>query len=125
MMECVNAYTKADSVPEALFLDFLKILNPFAPHLSEELNRLLGQENLLSEQAWPSYDDSLLVESEITIIVQVNGKLRAKLQVPADISKEELESQAQADPSVQQHLEGKTIRKIIVVPNKLVNIVAN
>ena len=125
MMECVNAYTKADSVPEALFLDFLKILNPFAPHLSEELNRLLGQENLLSEQAWPSYDDSLLVESEITIIVQVNGKLRAKLQVPADISKEELESQAQADPSVPQHLEGKTIRKIIVVPNKLVNIVAN
>ena len=125
MMECVNAYTKADSVPEALFLDFLKILNPFAPHLSEELNSLLGQENLLSEQDWPSYDDSLLVESEITIIVQVNGKLRAKLQVPADISKEELESQAQADPSVQQHLEGKTIRKIIVVPNKLVNIVAN
>ena len=125
MMECVNAYTKADSVPEALFLDFLKILNPFAPHLSEELNSLLGQENLLSEQAWPSYDDSLLVESEITIIVQVNGKLRAKLQVPADISKEELESQAQADPSVPQHLEGKTIRKIIVVPNKLVNIVAN
>ncbi|MEM9080085.1 MAG: class I tRNA ligase family protein [Verrucomicrobiota bacterium] len=125
MMECVNAYTKADTVPQDLFLDFLKILNPFAPHLTEELNSLLGQSELLSEQPWPKFDQSLLVESEITIIVQVNGKLRAKLQVPADISKDDLEETAKADPKVQEHTEGKTIRKVIVVPNKLVNIVAN
>ena len=125
MMECVNAYTKASAIPQGLFLDFLRILNPFAPHLSEELNSLLNQNQLLSEQAWPSYDESLLVESEITVIVQVNGKLRAKLQVPADLGKDELEAQAKADLSVQQHTEGKTIRKVIVIPGKLVNIVAN
>ena len=125
MMECVNAYTKADSISLDLFQDFLKILNPFAPHLSEELNSLLGQESLLSEQEWPQFDESLLVESEITIIVQVNGKLRAKLQVPADMSKEDLEALAKEDSKVQAQTEGKTIRKVIVVPGKLVNIVAN
>ena len=125
MMECVNAYTKADSISLDLFQDFLKILNPFAPHLSEELNSLLGQESLLSEQEWPQFDESLLVESEITIIVQVNGKLRAKLQVSADMSKEDLEALAKEDSKVQAQTEGKTIRKVIVVPGKLVNIVAN
>ena len=125
MMECVNAYTKADSISLDLFQDFLKILNPFAPHLSEELNSLLGQDSLLSEQEWPQFDESLLVESEITIIVQVNGKLRAKLQVSADMSKEDLEALAKEDSKVQAQTEGKTIRKVIVVPGKLVNIVAN
>ncbi|MBK1834139.1 leucine--tRNA ligase [Roseibacillus ishigakijimensis] len=125
MMECVNAYTKAEAVPQDLFLDFLRILNPFAPHLTEELNSQLGQTALLSEQAWPKYDEALLVESEITIIVQVNGKLRAKLQVPAEMSKGDLEATALAEPKVQAHTDGKTIRKVIVVPGKLVNIVAN
>ena len=125
MMECVNAYTSAKEIPQDLYLDFLRVLNPFAPHLSEELNSLLGQSELLSEQAWPQFDESLLVESEITIIVQVNGKLRAKLQVPADSDKATLEDLAKADPSAQQYTEGKTIRKVIVVPGKLVNIVAN
>lgn len=127
MMECANAYTKAGSVPHALFLDFLRILNPFAPHLTEELNALVqgASSPLLSEQIWPTYNESLLVESEITIIVQVNGKLRAKLQVPADIEKTNLEELAQNEPGVQQHTDGKTVRKVIVVPGKLVNIVAN
>ena len=125
MMECVNAYTSEDSVPADLFHKFLLILNPFAPHITEEINQRLNGEELLSEQTWPSYDESLLVESEITIIVQVNGKLRAKLQVPADIAKDELEAQAQADPKVKEFTDGKTIRKVIVVPGKLVNIVAS
>ncbi|MDP0492199.1 MAG: class I tRNA ligase family protein [Verrucomicrobiota bacterium JB023] len=125
MMECVNAYTKAPEVPQDLFLDFLRILNPFAPHLSEELNSQLGQSELLSEQAWPKYDEALLVESEITIIVQVNGKLRSRVQVPADMSKGDIEATALADEKIQGHIEGKTIRKVIVVPGKLVNIVAN
>ncbi|WP_411845840.1 class I tRNA ligase family protein [Roseibacillus persicicus] len=125
MMECVNAYTSAKEIPQDLFLDFLKVLNPFAPHLSEELNAKLGGTELLSEQTWPQYDESLLVESEITIIVQVNGKLRSKLQVPADFSKGDLESAALADEKVKVHTDGKTIRKVIVVPGKLVNIVAN
>jgi leucyl-tRNA synthetase len=125
MMECSNAYQSAKEIPQDLFLAFLRVLNPFAPHLTEEINSKFSQSGLLSEQPWPEYDESLLVESEITLIVQVNGKLRAKLQVPADTDKATLEELAQADANVQQHTDGKTIRKIIVVPGKLVNIVAN
>ncbi|MDG1070911.1 MAG: leucine--tRNA ligase [Akkermansiaceae bacterium] len=125
MMECTNAYTAAGEIPRDLFLTFLKLLNPFAPHLSEEINSALGESELLSEQSWPVLDESLLVESEIQIIVQVNGKLRARLTVPADISKEDLEAQALADSNVTTHTDGKTVRKVIVIPGKLVNIVAN
>jgi leucyl-tRNA synthetase len=125
MMECTNAYTAAGEIPRHLFLTFLKLLNPFAPHLSEEINSALGESELLSEQSWPVLDESLLVESEIQIIVQVNGKLRARLTVPADISKEDLEAQALADSNVTAHTDGKTVRKVIVIPGKLVNIVAN
>ncbi|OUV10036.1 MAG: leucine--tRNA ligase [Verrucomicrobiaceae bacterium TMED86] len=125
MMECANAYTAAGEIPRHLFLTFLKLLNPFAPHLSEEINSALGESELLSEQSWPVLDESLLVESEIQIIVQVNGKLRARLTVPADISKADLEAQALADANVTTHTDGKTVRKVIVIPGKLVNIVAN
>jgi leucyl-tRNA synthetase len=125
MMECSNACTSAGEVPRDLFLTFLKLLNPFAPHLSEEINAALGETELLSEQAWPELDESLLVESEIQLIVQVNGKLRARIMVPADISKEDAEKQALAEENVQSFIDGKTIRKVIVVPGKLVNIVAN
>ena len=125
MMECTNAYTAADEIPRDLFLTFLKLLNPFAPHLSEEINSALGESELLSEQSWPVLDESLLVESEIQIIVQVNGKLRARLTVPADIGKEDLEAEALADSKVTTHTDGKIVRKVIVIPGKLVNIVAN
>ena len=125
MMECTNAYTAVGEIPRDLFLTFLKLLNPFAPHLSEEINSALGESELLSEQSWPVLDESLLVESEIQIIVQVNGKLRARLTVPADISKEDLEAQALADANVTTHTDGKIVRKVIVIPGKLVNIVAN
>ena len=125
MMECTNAFTSAKSIPRGLFLTFLKLLNPFAPHLTEEINSALGESELLSEQTWPVLDESLLVEAEIQIIVQVNGKLRARLTVPADISKPELEALALADENVTAHTDGKTVRKVIVVPGKLVNIVAN
>ncbi|MDB4726903.1 leucine--tRNA ligase [bacterium] len=125
MMECTNAYTAAGEIPRDLFLTFLKLLNPFAPHLSEEINSALGESELLSEQSWPVLDESLLVESEIQIIVQVNGKLRARLTVPADLSKADLEAQALADANVTTHTDGKTVRKVIVIPGKLVNIVAN
>jgi len=125
MMECSNACTSAGEVPRDLFLTFLKLLNPFAPHLSEEINAALGETELLSEQAWPELDESLLVESEIQLIVQVNGKLRARIMVPADVSKEDAEKAALADENVTTHTDGKTVRKVIVVPGKLVNIVAN
>jgi len=125
MMECSNAFTSAGSIPRDLFLTFLRVLNPFAPHLTEEVNSALGETELLSEQTWPVLDESLLVEAEIQIIVQVNGKLRARLTVPAEISKPDLEAQALADENVTAHTDGKTVRKVIVVPGKLVNIVAN
>ncbi len=125
MMECTNAYTSANEVPRDLFLTFLKLLNPFAPHLSEEINAALGESELLSEQTWPELDESLLVESEIQLIVQVNGKLRARIMVPADVSKEDAEKEALAEENVQSFIDGKTVRKVIVVPGKLVNIVAN
>ena len=124
-MECTNAYTAAAEIPRDLFFTFLKLLNPFAPHLSEEIHHALGGDGLLSEQAWPVLDESLLVESEIQVVVQVNGKLRAKLNVPADLSKDELEKVALADPNVLSHTDGKTVRKVIVIPGKLVNVVAN
>ncbi len=125
MMECTNAYTSATEIPKGLFLTFLKLLSPFAPHLAEELNQLLGETELLSEQLWPQLDESLLVETEIQLIVQVNGKLRSRIQVAADISKDDAEKAALADENVQAHTEGKTVRKVIVVPGKLINIVAN
>jgi leucyl-tRNA synthetase len=125
MMECTNAYTAAKEVPKDLFLTFLKLLSPFAPHLTEEINSILEEGELLSEQRWPELDESLLVESEIQLIVQVNGKLRARIQVPVDVSKEDAEKAALADENVTAHTNGKTVRKVIVVPGKLVNIVAN
>ncbi|MDC0291178.1 leucine--tRNA ligase, partial [Akkermansiaceae bacterium] len=125
MMECTNAYTAAKEVPKDLFLTFLKLLSPFAPHLAEEINSILEEGELLSEQRWPELDESLLVESEIQLIVQVNGKLRARILVPADVSKEDAEKAALADENVTAHTNGKTVRKVIVVPGKLVNIVAN
>jgi leucyl-tRNA synthetase len=125
MMECTNAYTAAKEVPKDLILTFLKLLSPFAPHLAEEINSILEEGELLSEQRWPELDESLLVESEIQLIVQVNGKLRARIQVPADVSKEDAEKAALADENVTAHTDGKTVRKVIVVPGKLVNIVAN
>ena len=125
MMECTNAYTAAKEVPKDLILTFLKLLSPFAPHLAEEINSILQEGELLSEQRWPELDESLLVESEIQLIVQVNGKLRARIQVPADVSKEDAEKAALGDENITAHTDGKTVRKVIVVPGKLVNIVAN
>ena len=89
------------------------------------IRKLLFSTKRSSDQPWPRVDEKALVKSSITIVVQVNGKVRSKLDVANGISKEEMEALAQADTNVQKFTEGKTIRKVIVVPNKLVNIVAN
>lgn len=128
MMVCLKVlqdHEKKNGLPIPEFTTFLQLLNPFAPHLTEELNKSIGNESLLSELDWPQFDASKLIEAEKTIIVQVNGKLRARLQVAADINKEALEALALADEGVTSFTEGKTIRKVIVIPGKLVNIVAN
>jgi leucyl-tRNA synthetase len=125
MMICTNAFTQAEVVPLKEFTQFLTVLNPFAPHLSEEINARLGGAAMLSETAWPAYDEAALVRSEIELVVQVNGKLRDRLMVSKDIDEEGAKAAAFASSRVNEHLEGKTIRKIVFIPGKIFNIVAN
>jgi leucyl-tRNA synthetase len=103
----------------------LTLLSPMTPHLCEELWAAMGHTTFVSEEPWPQYDETALTSDVVTVVVQVNGKLRARLDVPADADKETVEKQALADENIQRHVEGKTIRKVIVIPGKLVNIVAN
>jgi leucyl-tRNA synthetase len=101
------------------------LISPIAPHISQQLWQELGNSDLVIDAAWPSVDESALIKTSIEIVVQVGGKVRAKLQVAADADKDSIEKMAFADPNVQKFIDGKTIRKVIVVPGKLVNIVAN
>jgi leucyl-tRNA synthetase len=132
MMELLNALQKfelKDNQDLAVFheglLALVKMLNPFTPHICEALWTLLEQENSLQSADWPSVDKSALVEDEKLIIVQVNGKVRAKLTVAADIDKQALETLALDAENVKAFTAEKTVRKVIVIPGKLVNIVAN
>jgi leucyl-tRNA synthetase len=125
LMVFVNEAYKADALPYEYVAGFVQLLAPIAPHIGEELWSILGNEEGISYVPWPTYDESALVEDEIEVVFQVNGKVRAKANVPADADKAMLEELAQSNELVKEQLNGKTIRKIIVVPNKLVNIVAN
>jgi leucyl-tRNA synthetase len=130
-MECVNEFTQAEQRSASALATFLQLLNPYAPHLSEELNAQLAAKfdgvpaEPLAYQTWPVYDESFLVEDEIEMVVQVNGKLRDKITVATGASKESIETKALAAEKLQPFLEGNTVRRVIVVPGKLVNIVAN
>ena len=122
MMSFVNdVYAKGDITKEE-FHTLLTLLNPVAPHITEELNELLGYETPLYATAWPKWDEAALVASTIELGVQVNGKVRARVTVPAGLSKEETEARVLAAPEVQPWIEGKTVRKVIAVKN-IVNIV--
>ncbi|HFC29655.1 MAG TPA: leucine--tRNA ligase, partial [Oceanospirillales bacterium] len=101
----------------------VKMLSPIVPHITQELWTKLGNNGLIVDESWVEVDESALVKDEIQMMIQVNGKLRAKINVPANATKDEIESQAQDDANVQRFTEGKQIRKIIVVPKRLVNIV--
>lgn len=125
LMVFVNEAYKADALPYEYVEGFVQLLAPIAPHIGEELWSILGNDNGISYVPWPTYDESALVEDEFEVVFQVNGKVRAKAMVPADAEKSVLEQLAQENELVQEQLQGKTIRKVIVVPNKLVNIVAN
>ena len=131
MMECTNAMTSADVVDVQDYDAFLTLLNPFAPHLTEEIHSRLQTafpalvQTQLCQKSWPEWEEALLEENTVPMVIQVNGKLRDKLEVPKDISREELEKQALASAKVKTFLNGVTVRKVIVVPGRLVNIVAN
>ncbi|MCC6416681.1 MAG: leucine--tRNA ligase [Gemmataceae bacterium] len=123
MMELTNHLTTLDARPQRALGTFVLLLSPFAPHLAEELWRALGHTQTLAYEPWPAYDEALTQEDAIEVPVQVNGKLRSKVHVPADIDQEKLQAAALAEEKVRALIEGKQIRKVIVVPRKLVNIV--
>jgi leucyl-tRNA synthetase len=129
MMICTNAFTQADVVPLREFTQFLTVLNPFAPHLTEEIHARLAaitgrRPSLLSESPWPAHDEAALVRSEIEFIIQVNGKLRDRLMLSKDADEAAVTAAASESSRVKEHTDGKTIRKIVFVPGKLLNIVA-
>ena len=129
MMICTNEFTNAKPRPIEAMRLFLPLLSPFAPHLVEELwshlaTKFAGFEGLASQSAWPSWNEDYLVVSEVSYALQVNGKVRGHLTVPIAAGKESVEKAALADASLASQLEGKVIKKIIVVPGRLVNIVA-
>ncbi|WP_107951315.1 leucine--tRNA ligase [Lysinibacillus parviboronicapiens] len=123
MMVFINDCYKADVVPTAYAQGFVKMLAPIVPHVAEELWQLLGHEGSISYEEWPAYDESKLVDDEVEVAVQVAGKVRAKIIVAKDASKEDIEKVALADDKVQEYMAGKTLVKVIVIPGKLVNIV--
>ncbi len=126
MMIFINAVYKENTFPKEYAEGFIKLLNPLAPHMSEELwETVFGHNNTLAYETWPTYDLEKTKDNDVTIVIQINGKLRDKVSVPATATKEEIEQTALNTNRVQELIAGLTIRKVIVVPGKLVNIVAN
>lgn len=125
LMVFVNEANKVDALPYEYVEGFVQLLAPIAPHIGEELWQILGNEESLTYVPWPTYDEAALVEDEVEVVFQVNGKLRGKQNVARGLSKEELEQIAMNHEAVKEFIEGKTVRKVITVPDKLVNIVAN
>jgi leucyl-tRNA synthetase len=122
-MELINELSKAPDDPAARFAaeTAVSLLQPYTPHIAEELWIALGHERLW-EQPWPQADPAMLERETIELVLQVNGKVRDRVEVPAGLSEEELVARARASVKVQAHLQGEE-RKVIVVPDKLVNIV--
>ncbi|HBC7243235.1 TPA: leucine--tRNA ligase [Enterococcus faecalis] len=125
LMVFVNEANKVDALPYEYVEGFVQLLAPIAPHIGEELWQILGNEESLTYVPWPTYDEAALVEDEVEVVFQVNGKLRGKQNVARGLSKEELEQIAMNHEAVKEFIEGKTVRKVIAVPDKLVNIVAS
>jgi leucyl-tRNA synthetase len=125
MMEFTNHLTKLEVRPRSVLEPFVLLLSPFAPHLGEELWRALGHQQTLAYEPWPKFDPALTKADEVEVPVQVNGKVRVKLTVPADISEDALRQTALDDARVRELLTGKQVRKVIVVPKKLVNLVVS
>jgi len=128
MMIFVNAFTNVEMIPLSAMRSFLILLNPFAPHIGSELwERLNAKFNDvrgdITEQSWPSYDERLLAEDEVEVVIQINGKLRDRIKMPIVATEEELKAAALSNQKIQDRIAGKTVRNVIVVPRKLVNIV--
>jgi leucyl-tRNA synthetase len=122
-MEFVNYFTAQETRPRAFMENFALLLSPMAPHIAEELWQALGHNESLAFAAWPHFDNQYIQESSIEIPIQINGKVRGRVATPADANENDIKKAALADPKIQKHLEGHAIRKMIVIPKKLVNIV--
>ena len=120
-----SAETQSVAVRHEALTSAVLLLSPIAPHICHALWQALGHSESVADARWPAVDEKALVRSSITLVLQVNGKVRGKIEVAADISKQDIEKIALADENVQRFIEGSTIRKIIVVPGRLINIVAN
>ncbi|HSJ36686.1 MAG TPA: leucine--tRNA ligase [Planococcus sp. (in: firmicutes)] len=123
MMVFINEGYKVDAIPKEYVEGFVKLLSPIAPHVAEELWEKLGHTETITYAQWPTFDESKMVDDEVEIVVQVNGKVRTKMIVAKDITKEDLEAAALADENIQKAAEGKQVRKVIAIPGKLVNVV--
>ena len=123
MMIFVNAVYKEDVFPKEYAEGFVKLLNPVAPHIGEELWEMLGHDNTIAYEAWPTWNEALLGESEKEIAVQVNGKVRATVMIAVDEAEDSIKEKALAEENVKRHLEGKEVVKVIVIKGKIVNIV--
>ncbi len=124
-MEFVNFFTKQVHRPKSIMQQFILLLAPMAPHIAEELWHTMGNPNSLALEKWPAYEEALTVEASVEIPIQIQGKIRAKVNVNRGLSEVELEKIALADERIAEFLVGKTVRKIIIVPDRMVNIVAN
>ena len=123
MMSYVNVLYKQEKVSKKYVRPLIQLLNPIAPHVTEELWEKLGFEGYLFESKWPEYDESKLVADEIEIPVQVNGTVRYRINVPSDADEATIEEAAKADPALANYMAGKEIKKVIVIKSKIVNIV--
>lgn len=123
MMTLLNEIYNVGSITKKEFRDLLIILNPFAPHVTEELYQIIGCEGVLDEQEWVTYDEALCKDDTIEIVCQINGKVKSKLTIPTDAAKDDVIALAKADEAIVKATEGKNIVKEIYVPNKLVNLV--
>jgi len=120
MIQFIN---EADGLTHDQIDRFVRLLAPFAPHIAEELWHRLGHEDSVAHAAWPTYDEAQLRDEEIEIPVQIMGKVRSRIRVPVNADQPAVETAARADDRIRTLLEGKTIRKVVVVPNRLVNFV--
>jgi leucyl-tRNA synthetase len=128
MMIFVNAFTNVDAIPLSVIRTFLVLLNPFGPHIACELWERLNAKfsdahGEITEQRWPTYDEWLLIEDEAEIVIQINGKVRDRMKMPTIATEGELKNAALSNPKIQERIAGKTVRNVIVVPKRLVNIV--
>jgi leucyl-tRNA synthetase len=123
MMIFVNAVYKEGKCPKAYAEGLIKMLSPICPHIGEEIWEQLGHDNTIAYESWPTYDEAKTADDEVEVVVQINGKLKGKILVPVDMDKDEVLSLAKADEKVAETINGKTIVKEIVIPNKIVNIV--